>query len=69
MLRDGRFWMAVWLIAFALTIGWGTLTMLTDLKDKVANVSAMSVAALVLSAAGGVQATLTMRVADPKDPM
>lgn len=62
--------MWVWLGALLTTGVWGTLTfILAPLRGSVVNVAALSVFANVLAAASGVQATLTMRKADPEDPL
>lgn len=62
--------MWVWLAALITTAAWGTLTFVVpSLRGSVVNVAALSVFANVLAAASGVQATLTMRKADPEDPL
>jgi hypothetical protein len=67
-LSDGRFWMRLWVGVFALSFVWGVLTVFFWL-DSVRNLNLISVVALVLAGAAGVQATLGMRKADPKDPL
>lgn len=63
---SGRFWMAVWLVAFAGFLVWGGLTFLFWL-DSVKNLNALSIAAVWLACAAGIQATLSMRKADDTD--
>lgn len=65
-LRDGRFWMKFWVTVVALVLIWGVLTFLFWM-DSVRNLNAMSIVALWLAACAGVQATLSMRKADPED--
>lgn len=65
---SGQFWMRLWLAAFAVVGAWAVLTVFLWL-DSVRNLNLMSVAALVLACAAGVQATLGMRKIDPKDPL
>ena len=68
MLRSGRFWMVVWLSTFAAVLLWAVITVVFFL-DSLANLSLMSVAALVLATAAGVQTTLAMRKADDDDDL
>lgn len=65
-MRSGRFWMALWITAFVATLLWGVGTVIWWL-DSVRNVNLMSTVALLLAAAGGLQATLAMRKADDDD--
>ena len=65
---SGRFWMTLWTVALTLTLGWTVVTAIF-LMDSVRNLNALSLAALILAAAAGFQATLGMRKADPKDPL
>ena len=67
---SGVLWMWIWISVFAISGLWGALTFaLEPLRSSVLNVAALSVFANILAAAGGVQTTLTMRKADPKDPL
>lgn len=63
---SGRLWMTVWLTLFAGVVAWGVVTAVW-LMDSVRNLNALSIAALVVACAGGVQATLAMRKADDRD--
>lgn len=65
-ITSGRFWMAVWLALGAAIAVWAVITCLF-LLDSVRNLSLMSVAALVVAVAAGIQTTLTMRKADDTD--
>lgn len=65
---SGRFWMTLWAVVLTLTLGWTVVTAIF-LMDSVRNLNALSLAALILAAAAGFQATLGMRKADPKDPL
>jgi hypothetical protein len=56
----------VWLALFAAVAAWGIVTAVW-LMDSVRNLNALSIAALVIACAGGVQATLAMRKADDRD--
>jgi hypothetical protein len=58
--------MTVWLVLFAAVIAWGVVTAIW-LMDSVRNLNALSIAALVIACASGVQATLAMRKADDRD--
>ena len=60
--------MTLWTVALTLTLGWTVVTAIF-LMDSVRNLNALSLAALILAAAAGFQATLGMRKADPKDPL
>jgi hypothetical protein len=66
VLASGRFWMFVWLGIFAVVLIWGVVTALF-LMDSTRNLNALSIAALIVACAAGVQTTLTMRKADPDD--
>lgn len=69
-LGSGSLWMWVWLGVLAISVIWGGITFaVPTLRESVLNVAALSIFANILAAAGGVQAALTMRVADPKDPL
>lgn len=68
MLGSGRFWMWFWLTILTLVLVWGVVTVVWFL-DSVKNLNMLSIVALWLAAMAGVQATLGMRKADPKDPL
>jgi len=68
MLNSGRFWMWFWLAVFAVMLGWGGLTFIYWM-DSVRNLNALSIVAVWLACGAGVQSTLSMRKADPEDPM
>ena len=65
--RSSRFWMWVWIVAAVLVLIQSALTV-TFWLDSIRAVNTMSVEALVLAVTAGLQATLTMRKADPDDP-
>jgi hypothetical protein len=65
--RSSRFWMYVWLVAAVLVLVQSGLT-ITFWLDSIRAVNMMSVEALILAVTAGLQATLTMRKADPDDP-
>jgi len=65
---SGRFWLTFWSIVTGVVAVWACLTVLFW-RDSVTNISFMSAAALLLAPAGGLQAALTMRKADPDDPL
>lgn len=67
-LGSGKFWMRFWLLVLAVMAAWSALTAAFWL-DSVRNVNALSVAAILLAAASGFQATLAMRKADETDPL
>lgn len=67
-LGNGKFWMRVWLVALGLVAIWGVLT-IAFWMESTPNLNALSIFALLLACAGGVQATLGMRKADPDDPL
>jgi hypothetical protein len=66
MTRSGTFWLWVWLAVFAVSLAWGVATVLFWL-DSTKNLNLMTIWGLFVAAAAGIQATLTMRKADPKD--
>jgi hypothetical protein len=68
LLRSGRFWMVVWLATLGAVLAWAVVTVAFFL-DSVKNLSLMSVAALLLATAAGVQTTLAMRKADDDDDL
>jgi len=68
MLGSGKFWMWFWVTILALVLVWGVVTVIWFL-DSVKNLNMLSIVALWLAAMAGVQATLGMRKADPKDPL
>jgi hypothetical protein len=68
LIASGRFWMFVWLGVFGVVIVWSALTV-AFWMDSVANLNALSLAAVLLACAAGVQTTLTMRKADDKDSL
>lgn len=68
MLGNGRFWLWFWTAVSGVGATWAVLTVLFWL-DSVRNLSLLSVAALLLAPAGGFQAALSMRKADPDDPL
>jgi Ni/Fe-hydrogenase subunit HybB-like protein len=67
-LASGKFWMRFWLGVLAAAVVWSLVTVLTPLLNSTANVNVASMAALLLAAAGGFQATLAMRKSDDEDP-
>lgn len=66
MLSSGKFWLVFWLVLFGGVLAWGVVTVLW-LMDSTRNLNALSIVALVVTCAAGVQTTLTMRKADPGD--
>lgn len=68
LLGSGKAWMRLWLVVFAGTIVWGGLTF-AFWMDSVANLNALSIVAVWLAAAAGIQSTLGMRKADPNDSL
>ncbi len=66
LIKSGRFWMMLWLTFGAAFTVWAVITVLF-LLDSVRNLSLMSVAALIVAVAAGIQTTLTMRKADQDD--
>jgi hypothetical protein len=66
LIKSGRFWMIVWLTIGGAFTAWAVATVLF-LLDSVRNLSLMSVAALLVAVAAGIQTTLTMRKADQDD--
>lgn len=68
MLGSGTFWMRFWIAVFILAVIWGGLTF-AFLLDSVRNLNAISVVTFWVSCAAGFQATLSMKKADPKDPL
>lgn len=64
--RSSRLWMWVWLVVAAGVLVQSVLVLLFWL-DSIRAVNTMSVEALILAVTGGLQATLAMRKADPKD--
>lgn len=68
LIGSGRFWMAFWLVVFVVALGWAVATVLWW-SDSTRNVNMLSVAALILAPAAGFQACLSMRKADPADPL
>ncbi len=66
LIKSGRFWMGVWLTLGGLILAWAIATV-AFLLDSVRNLSLMSVAALLVAVAAGIQTTLTMRKADSAD--
>lgn len=66
MLRSGKFWMAFWLFGLAVTAVWGAFTMLFWSRS-IANLNALSIAALLFAVGAGFQSTLAMRKADHRD--
>lgn len=65
---NGRFWMYFWIGVFAAMLVWGAVTFLW-LMDSVKNLNALSIVAVWLACGAGIQSTLSMRKADPKDPL
>jgi hypothetical protein len=65
-IHSGRFWMFFWVAIICATAIWGILTMLLW-RNSVANLNALSIAALLLACGAGIQSSLTMRKADDKD--
>jgi hypothetical protein len=65
-LHNGGFWLRLWATLFVFFIAWGILTFFFWL-DSVRNLNIMTVVGLWIACGAGVQATLAMRVADPKD--
>jgi hypothetical protein len=68
LVGSGKAWMCLWLAFFAAMLVWGTLTFAFWL-DSVRNLNAISVVTVWAAAAAGIQATLSMRKSDPKDPL
>lgn len=64
--HNGKVWMAFWLVVLLIMLTWGVLTFLFWM-DSVKNLNALSIVANWLACGAGVQATLSMRKADPKD--
>lgn len=64
--HSGKVWMAFWLVVLVIMLTWGILTFLFWM-DSVKNLNALSIVANWLACGAGVQATLSMRKADPKD--
>lgn len=65
---SGVFWGWFWACAFVVTATWGALTFVLWL-DSVPNLNALSIAALLIACGAGFQSTLSMRKADPDDPL
>jgi hypothetical protein len=65
---SGQFWMVFWSFVTAIMLAWGLATFAFWL-DSIRNLNAISVVTAWLSAAAGFQATLSMRKADPEDPL
>jgi hypothetical protein len=60
--------MWIWLVFFIITAVWGIASfVIPQMRNSILNVIALSVFANIFAVAGGVQTTLTMRKADPKD--
>lgn len=68
ILGSGRFWMTFWAASLAAVLAWGAVTFVW-LLDSVRNLNALSIVALWLACGAGFQATLSMRKADPEDPL
>lgn len=68
MFSSGRFWMIVWTIVLMIMLVWGFATFVWWM-DSVRNLNALSIVAVWLACAAGFQSTLSMRKADPKDPL
>jgi hypothetical protein len=66
-LASGKFWMGFWLVVLGLTCVWGIVTVLTPLLNSTANLNMLSIVALVIASAAGMQSTLAMRKADKED--
>jgi len=66
-LASGRVWMWFWAAVLAVMVVWGGLTFALWM-DSVANLNALSIAALWVACGAGFQATLAMRKADSDDP-
>lgn len=64
--HKGAFWMGFWLVVFMAMMVWGTLTFLFWM-DSVPNLNALSIVANWLACGAGIQSSLSMRKADPKD--
>jgi len=65
---NGRGWLIFWSGVTGIVGVWALLTVLFW-RESVMNISFMSAAALMLAPAGGIQAALAMRKADPHDPL
>lgn len=65
---SGRLWMWLWLTVFTGFVVWGALTV-AFWMDSVRNLNALSIATAIVAGAAGIQSTLGMRKADPKDPL
>lgn len=57
-----------WTGVLALNVVWAVVTVIW-LLDSVRNLNLLSVEALLLACGAGLQSTLGMRKADPKDPL
>jgi hypothetical protein len=68
MIGSGRFWLVVWISVFALSFIWGVFTVAFWL-DSTKNLNLMTIWGLFVAAAAGAQSTLSMRKADPEDPL
>ena len=65
---NGRGWLIFWSIVTGIVGIWAVLTALFW-RESVMNIAFMSAMALLLAPAGGFQAALAMRKADPDDPL
>lgn len=65
---NGRVWLKVWLTAAAALVIWGLLTF-AFWMDSVENLNAMTVVGLWIAVGACIQASLSMRKADPDDPL
>lgn len=68
LFASGRFWSWFWATVFVAMLLWGAVTFVW-LLDSVRNLNALSIVALWLACGAGFQSTLSMRKADPRDPM
>lgn len=68
LLASGRFWSRFWLTWVVIWV-FGMIPTLTVWNNNIAWTNFMSDAALILACAGAWQSSLTMRKADPEDPL
>lgn len=68
-MSDGRFWMWFWIAVLVLVTVQTVIIGVMGQLGSVVAVSIMSIEALYFGVGAGFQATLSMRKADPKDPM
>jgi type VI protein secretion system component VasK len=69
LLGSGRFWSRFWLCWVVFWLANLPLAVFTPLKSSIEYLVFISVMALVLACANAWQSSLTMRKADPEDPL